>query len=60
MALRDPIGDSVLNLKLTAQPGANSPDEVKNLLLLLPPLPKNAKPDTPRVISGTLKFPRVR
>lgn len=60
VALRDPIGDSVLNLKLTAQPGANSPDEVKNLLLLLPPLPKNAKPDTPRVISGTLKFPRVR
>lgn len=60
IALREPIGDSVLNLKLTALPGANAPDEVKNFLQLLPPLPKNAKPDTPRVISGTLKFPRVR
>ncbi len=60
IALREPIGDSVLNLKLTALPGPNAPDEVKNFLQLLPPLPKNAKPDTPRVISGTLKFPRVR
>jgi type II secretion system protein N len=60
VVLREPLGDSVLNLKLTALPGANSPDEVKNLLQLLPPPPKGAKPDAPRVISGTLKFPRIR
>ena len=60
IALRQPIGDSVLNLKLTALPGANSPEDVKNLLQLLPPPAKGAKPDTPRVVSGTLKFPRIR
>jgi len=60
IAVRDPVSDSVLNLKLTALPGPNSPDDVKTLLSLLPPLPKGAKPDTPRVISGTLARPRIR
>jgi type II secretion system protein N len=60
IALREPLYDSVLNLKLTALPTANSAEDVKNLLALLPPPPKGAKPDTPHVISGTLARPRVR
>jgi type II secretion system protein N len=60
IALREPVYDSVLNLKLTALPTANSSEDVKNLLALLPPPPKGAKPDTPHVISGTLARPRVR
>jgi len=60
IALREPLYDSVLNLKLTALPTATSAEDVKNLLALLPPPPKGAKPDTPHVISGTLARPRVR
>jgi type II secretion system protein N len=60
IALRQPINDSVLNLKFTALPGANSPDEVRTLLSIIPPPPKGAKPDAPRTISGTLARPRVR
>jgi len=60
IALRQPISDSVLNLKLTAVPGPDSPEEVKNLLALLPPPAKGAKPDAPHVVSGTLARPRVR
>ena len=60
VALREPLADSVLNLKLIALPGPNSPDDVKNLIALLPPPAKGAKADAPRVISGTLARPRVR
>lgn len=60
IALREPVNDSVLNLKFTALPGANSPDEVRTLLSFIPPPPKGAKPDAPRTISGTLARPRVR
>jgi type II secretion system protein N len=59
IALRQPVSDSVLNLKLTAVPGPESPEEVKNLLSLLPPPAKGAKPDAPHVVSGTLARPRV-
>lgn len=60
VALRDPVNDSVLNLKFTALPGPNSPEEVRTLLSIIPPPPKGAKPDAPRTISGTLARPRVR
>ena len=60
VAMREPIGDSVLNLKLSAAPGPTSPDEVKTLLSFLPPPVKGQKPDAPRTISGTLSKPRVR
>ena len=60
IALREPLADSVLNLKLTALPGPNSSEEVKTLLSLIPPQPKGAKPDAPRVLSGTLARPRLR
>lgn len=58
--IREPFSDSVLNLKLTALPGPNSPEEVKTLLSLLPPPAKGAKPDAPHVIGGTLARPRIR
>jgi type II secretion system protein N len=60
VALRSPVTDSVLNLKATIAPGAESPDNVKALLAFLPPLPKGQKADAPRTISGTLAKPRVR
>lgn len=60
IALREPVYDSVLNLKLTAMPNSTTPEDVKNLLALLPPPPKGSKLDTPHVISGTLARPRLR
>jgi type II secretion system protein N len=60
VALRDPINDSVLNLKFTALPGPDAPDDIRTLLSFIPPPPKGAKPDAPRTVSGTLSRPRVR
>lgn len=60
VALRDPINDSVLNLKFTALPGPDAPDDIRTLLSFIPPPPKGAKPDAPRTVSGTLARPRVR
>ncbi len=60
VALRPNIADSVLNLKVSLVPGAESPEEIKALLQILPPAPKGAKPDAPRVLSGTLAKPRLR
>jgi type II secretion system protein N len=60
IAMREPVADSVLNLKVSALPGPNSPEDVKNLLALLPPPAKGAKPDAPRILSGTLARPRLR
>jgi type II secretion system protein N len=60
VALRPNIADSVLNLKVSITPGAESPEEIKALLQILPPVPKGAKADAPRVLSGTLAKPRLR
>lgn len=60
IALRQPVGDSVLNLKLTAVPGAEATDQIKTILSFLPPPAKGAKPDAPHTISGTLSKPRAR
>jgi type II secretion system protein N len=60
IALREPLADSVLNLKVVAVPGPNPTDEAKGLLALIPPLGKGAKPDAPHVLTGTLKSPRFR
>jgi type II secretion system protein N len=59
ITLRTPLNDSVLNLKATVQPGPEPSDSVKGLLMLIP-RPKNAKPDAPMTITGTLAQPRVR
>jgi type II secretion system protein N len=60
IALREPVEDSVLNLKFSAVPGEESPEEIQTLLTFLPPPPRGGKPDAPRTISGTLARPRIR
>jgi type II secretion system protein N len=59
VAVRDPLGDSVLNLRVKALPGPNSPDTVRALLTLVPQPPKG-RPDAPFSVSGTLSKPRLR
>lgn len=59
ITLRAPVGDSVLNLKVSLQPGPEATDSVKGLMAIIP-RPKNAKPDAPMTIVGTLAQPRVR
>ncbi|MBX3023828.1 type II secretion system protein GspN [bacterium] len=61
VAMRQPLGDSVLNLKVALAPGPEAPDDVKTLLsALIPPPAKGAKADAPRTLSGTLTKPRLR
>lgn len=59
VALRDPLGDSVLNLKVKALPGPNSPDAIRGLLSLVPQGAKG-RPDAPFAVTGTLSKPRMR
>jgi len=59
IALRDPVQDSVLNLRATVVTGLETPDPIKALVALIPRAP-GAKPDAPITISGTLAAPRVR
>jgi len=60
VALREPVADSVLNLKLSIAPGPEASDEIKTWLSFIPPPPRGAKPDAPRTLSGTLSKPRIR
>lgn len=61
VAMRSPLADSVLNLKLKLDPGPECPDDLKTLLsAIIPPPAKGAKPDSPRTLSGTLSKPRLR
>jgi type II secretion system protein N len=61
VAMRQPLADSVLNLKVAIAPGPEAPDDVKTLLsALIPPPAKGAKADAPRTLSGTLSKPRLR
>lgn len=59
IALRTPVQDSVLNLRVSIVAGAESPDAVKGLLQLIPRA-QGARPDAPVAISGTLRNPRFR
>ncbi len=59
IALRNPLQDSVLNLRVSLVAGADSPDAVKGLLQLIPRA-QGARPDAPVAISGTLRNPRFR
>jgi len=56
---RDPIQESVLNLRATVVTGLETPDAIKALVALIP-RPAGSKPDTPITITGTLSAPRVR
>lgn len=59
IVLREPVQDSVLNLRATLQPTPTTPDAVKTLLAMIP-RPPGAKPDAPMTVTGTLARPRVR
>lgn len=59
VTVKFPPPESVLNLRVTIQPGTKSPESVKALLALLP-RPPGARENAPLSISGTLASPRVR
>ncbi len=59
ITLREPYGESLLNLRLTVAPGAQTSDTVKAVLALLPK-PSSGKPDAPVTITGTLSRPKIR
>ncbi len=59
ITLREPYGESGLNLRLTVAPGPQASEMVKAVLALLPK-PAGGKPDAPVTITGTLAHPRIR
>jgi type II secretion system protein N len=59
IVLREPFGDSVLNLRVTMMPGSSASEDIRTLLSLIP-RPKNARLDAPLAITGTLRQPRLR
>ena len=59
ITVRDPLQDSVLNLRVTVVTGLETPDAIKTLVAMIPRQP-GAKPDAPISITGTLASPRVR
>lgn len=59
VSFRDPLDASVLNLKTTLLPGKSAPDSIRALIAMIPK-PRDAKPDSPVRISGTLSRPRFR
>ncbi len=59
VTLREPVSESILNLRTTIQQSLATPDAIKTLVALIP-RPPGAKPDAPVMISGTLGRPHVR
>ncbi len=59
VTLREPVSESILNLRTTIQQSLATPDAIKTLVGLIP-RPPGAKPDAPIMISGTLGRPHVR
>jgi type II secretion system protein N len=59
VVLREPLRESVLNLRVTIQQSLATPDAVKTLVGLIPRAP-GAKPDSPIMITGTLGRPHTR
>jgi len=59
ISLRDPVADSVLNLRATIMPGPEAPDPIRGLLQLIP-RPAGVAIDAPVRITGTIARPRVR
>jgi len=59
IGLRQPIQDSVLNLRATVTAHEDARPEVKGLVSLLP-RPKGARANAPLPITGTLAQPRIR
>ena len=59
VAMREPLPESQLNLKVTLETSLATPDPIKTLVALIP-RPPGSKPDAPLTISGTFAKPRVR
>lgn len=59
ITLREPVVDSVLNLRATIMPGPEAPDAIRGLLQLVP-RPAGAGDDAPLRVTGTVARPRVR
>ena len=59
VVLREPLQESILNLRATIQQSLATPDAVKTLVGLIPRAP-GSKPDSPIIITGTLAHPHVR
>ena len=59
VVVRDPIQESVLNLRGTVLPSPSTPDALKALLSLIPRAP-GSKPDAPITVTGTVGRPRFR
>jgi type II secretion system protein N len=59
VTLREPLQESILNLRATIQQSLATPDAVKTLVGLIPRAP-GSKPDSPIMITGTLGRPHVR
>lgn len=59
VALREPVENSVLNLRATIKPGPEAPDDIRGLLSLVP-RPAGGNEDSPVRITGTFARPRVR
>jgi type II secretion system protein N len=57
--LKQPVQDSVLNLRLTIEQSVATPDAMKTLIALIP-RPPGSKPDAPITITGTLGKPKTR
>jgi type II secretion system protein N len=59
IGLRQPVQDSVLNLRATVTANEGARPEIKGLVSLIP-RPKGARANAPIPITGTLAQPRVR
>lgn len=59
IVLKDPVGESVLNLRATITATPQTPDAIKAALALIP-RPAGSKPDSPLTVTGTLSRPRLR
>lgn len=57
--VRDPVGQSSINLKVTVTSTPQTPDAIKAALSLIP-RPPGSKADSPLTIYGTLEQPRLR
>jgi len=59
IVLRNPLEESVLNLRATIATSLETPDAIKGAIALIPRAP-GAKPDAPITVTGTLARPRLR
>jgi type II secretion system protein N len=59
ITIKEPVGDSPINLRATIAATPQTPDALKGALALIP-RPAGSKADSPVTITGTLARPRLR